>query len=207
MIRPVTAVAATVLLYGALALGANSAVADGLDADAREAIAELREGTLDKLVIHDEAREFKSEAFVDGNGGPVTMADFEGKVVLLNFWATWCPPCRAEMPSIDRLSGELGGEDFHVVALSLDRGHVGRIEKFFGEIAVEHLAIYQDAKNKTARSASILGLPVTVILDREGQEIARLTGDAEWDSESAKAIVAHVIEATSSGAERAEVSK
>ncbi|MFK7944120.1 MAG: TlpA disulfide reductase family protein, partial [Paracoccaceae bacterium] len=116
--------------------------------------------------------------------------------VLLNFWATWCPPCRKEMPGIDRLAGEMGGDDFDVIALSTDRFDVERVIDFFEEIEVKNLGIHQDRSGATARRAGALGLPVTLILDREGREIARVAGEAEWDSPRVKAILTRVIEMT-----------
>ncbi|MEM9370707.1 MAG: TlpA disulfide reductase family protein, partial [Pseudomonadota bacterium] len=124
----------------------------------------------------------------------MTVTDLSGKVVVMNFWATWCAPCRAEMPSIDRLAGELNGDDIHVMAVSTDRGDITRIKKFFDEIEIEHLGIYRDKKSELAREAGAFGLPMTIILDREGREIARLLGEAEWDSTEAKAIVRRLAE-------------
>ncbi|MEM7687247.1 MAG: TlpA disulfide reductase family protein, partial [Pseudomonadota bacterium] len=109
------------LLYGVIALGANSVAAEGLSSDQRAALMEMREGDMQKLVFHKEARPAISEVFRDQYGNEVTLQDYEGKVVVLNFWATWCPPCRAEMPSIDRLSADMAGPDVEVLALSTDR--------------------------------------------------------------------------------------
>ena len=187
------------LLYGLAALSANAAdglSAGSLSAEDRAALDALRQGEMAKLVLHDEVRPPIEEPFRDGEGGEVRLADFSGKVVLVNLWATWCAPCRAEMPSIDRLAAEMAGEDLAVVALSTDRFGAERIQAFFDEIGVEHLAVYQDKRSELARAAGAMGLPVTLILDREGREVARLTGDAEWDSPEAKAFLARLIELT-----------
>ena len=184
------------LLYGVIALGANAALAGDLSADDRAALKDLRAGDMAKLVVHKEARPRIDETFRDRNGNPVTIADFEGKVVVLNFWATWCPPCRAEMPSIDRLSGEMAGDDLAVLALSTDRFDVSRVVDFFEEIGIENLDVLQDRRGAVARRAGALGLPVTLILDREGREIARLQGEAEWDAAPARAILTRLIEMT-----------
>ncbi|MBN9075140.1 MAG: redoxin [Rhizobiales bacterium 65-79] len=118
-----------------------------------------------------------------GNGGqPRTLADFSGKVVLLNIWATWCAPCRKEMPTLDRLQAELGGPDFEVVALSMDRAGPEAVTKFFGEIGVKHLALNIDASSKTMFALGVFGLPTTLLIDRDGREIGRLVGPAEWDA-------------------------
>ena len=182
------------LLYGLAALGANAA--EGLSAEDRAALDALRQGEMAKLVLHDEARPPIQEPFRDGAGAELRFANFAGKVVLLNLWATWCAPCRAEMPSIDRLAAEMAGDDLAVVALSTDRFGAERIQSFFDEIGVETLAIYQDKRSEVARAVGALGLPVTLILDREGREVARLTGDAEWDSPEARAFLSRLIELT-----------
>ncbi|MAM60013.1 MAG: redoxin [Maritimibacter sp.] len=121
-------------------------------------------------------------SFMDGQEQPLTLENFEGKVVLLNLWATWCPPCREEMPTLDRLQAKLGGDEFEVVALSIDRGGLEVIRDFFDETGVEHLALYNDPQGETAVTLSALGLPTTLLIDREGRELARLVGAAEWDS-------------------------
>lgn len=183
------------LLYGLAALGAN-AEGRGLDGEDRAALEGLRKGEMEKLVLHD-ARAARVEVpFVDGEGNEVRLADFAGKVVVLNLWATWCPPCRTEMPSLDRLAGAMAGADLEVVALSTDRGGPERIRKFFDEIGVEHLDVYQDARMQLAREAGAVGLPVTLLLDRQGREVGRVTGDAEWDSPEAKALIGRLIELT-----------
>jgi thiol-disulfide isomerase/thioredoxin len=191
------------LLYGLAAFSANAAggiSAGGLSNEDRAALDALRQGEMTKLVLHEEALPAFDEAFRDEEGNEVRFADFAGKVVLVNLWATWCAPCRAEMPSIDRLAAELAGDDLVVVALSTDRFGAERIGEFFDEIGVETLAIYQDKRSEVARAAGAMGLPVTLLLDREGREVARLTGDAEWDSPEAKAFLARLVELTAPGA-------
>ncbi len=120
--------------------------------------------------------------FEDGGGKPRTLADFRGKVVLLNIWATWCAPCRKEMPTLDRLQAELGGPDFEVVALSMDRAGPEQVKKFFAETGVKHLALNIDVSAKAMFTLGAPGLPMTLLIDRKGGEIGRLIGPAEWDS-------------------------
>ncbi|MFC3325031.1 TlpA family protein disulfide reductase [Mesorhizobium cantuariense] len=120
--------------------------------------------------------------FQDADGQTKTLADFRGKVVLLNIWATWCAPCRKEMPTLDRLQAKLGGPDFEVVALSMDRAGPDKVKQFFTEIGVEHLALNIDTSGKTMFTLGALGLPMTLLIDRDGKEIGRLIGPAEWDS-------------------------
>lgn len=129
--------------------------------------------------------------FTGRAGRALSLADFRGKVILLNIWATWCAPCRKEMPSLDRLQAQLGGPDFEVVALSIDQGGDALffVEKFFREIGVEHLRIYLDRTGGAAREVGALGLPATLLLDRRGLELGRLVGPAEWDSPEAIATI------------------
>lgn len=132
-------------------------------------------------------------AFADGDGTARSLADFRGKIVLLNIWATWCVPCRTEMPTLDRLQGQLGGPDFGVVALSIDRNGPDAVRKFFGEIGVQHLAVNIDVSGKAAFSLAVVGLPATLLIDRDGMEIGRLIGPAEWDAPEMVAFLKSVI--------------
>ena len=117
------------------------------------------------------------------------MADWRGKVVLLNLWATWCLPCRKEMPSLDRLQKEMGSDKFEVVAISVDRKGAAASKKFLDETQVERLALYVDATARLSSELRVVGLPATLLLDTQGREIGRLLGGAEWDSEDAKRLI------------------
>lgn len=119
--------------------------------------------------------------FEDGKGTKRRLAEFRGRVVLLNIWATWCGPCRAEMPTLDRLQSQPGSKDFEVVALSIDRGGQVAVKSFYDEIDVKALAIYVDATTEAQAQLGIVGVPTTLLIDPEGREIARYTGPAEWD--------------------------
>ena len=120
--------------------------------------------------------------FHDGAGGRRSLADFRGKVVLLNIWATWCTPCREEMPALDRLQAKLGGPDFEVVALSIDQQGAQAVRKFFDEVGVKSLALYIDPSAQAGFKLATTGLPTTLIVNRAGREIGRRVGPAEWDS-------------------------
>jgi thiol-disulfide isomerase/thioredoxin len=120
--------------------------------------------------------------FVDGAGRAHTLADFRGKVVLLNVWATWCEPCREEMPTLDRLQARLGGERFQVVALSVDQQGATIARKFYDEFAIKALALYVDPTAKAAFTLDAPGLPVTLLIDRQGREIGRHLGAVKWDA-------------------------
>ena len=120
--------------------------------------------------------------FTDDAGQTRTLTDFHGKVILLNLWATWCYPCRKEMPSLDRLQASLGGPDFEVVPLSIDRGGADAVKKFYAENGIQHLPIHIDQTGKAVFTLAAPGLPTTFVVDREGREIGRFIGPAEWDT-------------------------
>ena len=143
---------------------------------------ELPDDETAAMTLHDTPSELPDVRFTDGSGKRLSLADFRGKLVLLNLWATWCGPCREEMPTLDRLQAALGGADFEVVALSIDRAGMGVVDAFYAEIGVKSLARYIDESGKSAQQLNTVGLPTTLLLDREGREIARHVGPAEWDT-------------------------
>lgn len=118
----------------------------------------------------------------------LSLADFRGKVVLLNIWATWCPPCREEMPSLDRLNAKRGGADFEVVALSIDRD-TALVESFYEEFGIETLRGYFDPSAQAPNLLRAPGVPTTLLIDRNGREIGRALGPAAWDGEQVEALI------------------
>jgi thiol-disulfide isomerase/thioredoxin len=144
------------------------------------------------FIIHEAPKPIAAIQFEDADGRSRSLNDFRGKVVLLNIWATWCTPCRKEMPTLDRLQAALGGIDFEVVALSIDR-RMDAVRKFFADVGIQRLAMYLDISAKATRQLSAVGLPTTLLIDREGREIARLIGPAEWDSPEIAAFISCVI--------------
>lgn len=170
------------VLYTALVLGANAAHADMAFAAAQ------RDGDMRKLAFHEVAIPLPEIALIDDTDAPRTLAEYKGKWVVLNFWATWCAPCRHEMPSLDRLQARMG-DAVAVVPVATGRNPVAGIRKFFAEAEIKNLPILRDPKMDLARAMGVMGLPVTVILNPEGHEVGRLIGDAEWDSESAIAVL------------------
>jgi len=173
------------VLYTALGVGANAAFA----AD----IASLREGSMMKLAVLDAPAEVSTTAFTDRDGGEHLLSDWKGRITLVNFWATWCAPCRKELPALDALNRDLGGTDFAVVTIAAGRNALPGITRLFDEVGVKTLPVYLDPKLQLSRDMGVMGLPVSLLLDRNGREIARMSGDAEWDSESARAIIAALI--------------
>jgi thiol-disulfide isomerase/thioredoxin len=136
-------------------------------------------------------------AFVDAAGKPRSLAEWRGKVVLLNVWATWCAPCRHEMPALDKLKQAMGGKDFDVVALSTDRDGIAKAKAFLDEIKVTGLEPLVDTTSKSAAQLKVIGMPTTLLIDRDGREIGRLTGPAEWDSQDAKRLIEAAIKGAS----------
>ncbi len=120
--------------------------------------------------------------FTDEIGKPQALADFRGKIVLLDVWATWCLPCRKEMPTLDRLQAALGGQDFEVVAISIDCDGPDAIKQFYAEAGIRHLAIHIDTSGKVGFALATMGLPTTLLINRQGQELGRLIGPADWDA-------------------------
>ena len=182
-----------IALYGLIAIGATPATADLTEAQV-DALMEARQGDMKKLVFHKDARPRLEREFMDKRGAGVTVSDFAGKIVVFNFWATWCPPCRKEMPSLDRLEAAMGGDDFQVVALAMDRASVEKLEDFYFSIDAENLKIFRDPTLRIGTEAAVLGMPITLILDRQGKEIARMQGEAEWDGPNAQHLLRMIIE-------------
>ncbi len=136
---------------------------------------------------YEEPRAVPETRFQNASGRSLTLADFKGRVILLNIWATWCPPCRKEMPTLDRLQATLGGPSFEVVALSIDRDGSGVVRSFYDEIQVRSLALYIDPSADVMQTLSIVGVPTTMLIDAAGREVWRRVGPETWD---APAIVA-----------------
>jgi thiol-disulfide isomerase/thioredoxin len=142
------------------------------------------------FVFRKEPEALPALAFQDATGRERSLADWRGKVVLLNLWATWCVPCRKEMPALDRLQAEMGSDRFEVVAVSVDRSGVQGARKFLDETKVGRLALYADPSARLAATLRAVGLPATLLIDAEGREVGRLLGPAEWeDSEDAKRLI------------------
>ena len=187
----------------AAAWGAVLAVAGLLASSAAGGAApgrgELAVGEMRNFTFLDPPRAAPDVAFVDARGRELGLADFRGKFVLVNLWATWCGPCRREMPSLDRLQARLGGGDFTVLALSQDRKGPGVVAKFLAEIGAERLGVYVDPSARSARRLGAVGLPTSVLLDREGRIVGRLIGPAEWDSDEAARLIKTVVRGTGPG--------
>ncbi|WP_192182488.1 thiol:disulfide interchange protein TlpA [Mesorhizobium amorphae] len=178
----------------------QAAAGDGKDdavcaakADRAKKVAAAATGQVAALLPADPPQSLKSLAFNDPDGKPMTLADHAGKTLLLNLWATWCAPCRAEMPALDALQKEKGSDAFQVVAVNVDTGDDAKPKKFLGDIGIETLGYYRDSTmglfNDVKKRGLALGLPVTMLIDGEGCLIAHMNGPAEWSSPDAKRLV------------------
>ncbi|KJZ28265.1 thiol-disulfide interchange protein [Paracoccus sp. S4493] len=136
------------------------------------------------LRLHDVPRSMLSTSFVDQQGRKLALADFRGQIVLLNIWATWCPPCIDEMPALDRLQVRLDDSGFHVLALSIDE-RMAEVRRFYDNLGIRHLEPYLAQKSRVMADIAAVGLPTTILIDRGGRERGRLVGPAEWDGRAA----------------------
>jgi thiol-disulfide isomerase/thioredoxin len=194
-------------VFGALAAAAAAAVLYETAQPARKAagdcpadssklaakLAPLAKGELAALTIASEPRRAEQFAFEREGGGKLTLADFRGRAVVLNLWATWCAPCRAEMPALDRLEAASGDQGFEVVAVNVDTARLERRGAFLDSVGVKALARYADpsgdAFETLRKDGKALGLPVTLIIDKEGCEIGVAEGPMKWDSAEAEALI------------------
>lgn len=161
---------------------ANPAMADLAAARTAASAGDMR-----KLVFHDTPLPVPEAELLTLDDQPRSLSDWHGQWVVVNFWATWCAPCRKEMPTLDRLAADSG---IAVVTVATGRNPPAAITRFWEETGIAHLPALRDPKGELGRAMGILGLPVTVIVNPEGHEVARLIGDAVWDSPEARAVMA-----------------
>jgi thiol-disulfide isomerase/thioredoxin len=150
-------------------------------------------GEIAALALAREPQPLPELSFTGPDGQPKTLADFRGRTLLVNLWATWCVPCRQEMPALDRLEAAMGSKDFEVVAINIDTTKLDRPKAFLDEIKVKNLNFYANPTTSVFQSlkqaGKAQGLPTTVLIDRQGCEIGTMAGSAEWDSPEALALL------------------
>ena len=189
-------VALGVVLYGIKAPDGKEAAETPACPGAAALAARLKplvHGEIAALTLAPRPKPLPELAFDTAEGTKTSLANFGGRTVLLNLWATWCLPCRLEMPALDRLQGMLGSKDFTVVAVNIDTAKLDRPQAFLNETGVKNLKLYTDntaAAFQTLRQAGkVLGLPATILIGKDGCEIGTMAGPAQWDSEDALALL------------------
>jgi thiol-disulfide isomerase/thioredoxin len=196
-VAAVAAGAAALYRTGPLA-GGGAGCRAARDVSAR--VAPLAKGEVAALAVLSDPKPAPAISFNAPDGSPLELSALGGKVRLVNLWATWCVPCRQEMPALDKLQAELGGPDFEVVAVNVDTRNLERPKAWLQENGVTRLAYYADPSGKAMqvlqRSGELVGLPTTLLIDREGCEIAVLKGPAEWAGADAKALIAAALRRT-----------
>lgn len=162
-----------------------------------DALKPLARGEVAAMGIQDPVRDLPDLAFKTAEGGAITLDDFAGTPLLVNFWATWCAPCRAEMPALAELQEKMGGEDFQVLAINIDTGELDKPEAFLDEIGVDNLGLYHDATmgvfNTLKKQGLAYGLPATLLVDGEGCLLGVMNGPAEWAGGDASRLVEEMI--------------
>ncbi len=155
----------------------------------RPGVNPLLTGAMTTFVMKKSPTELADVRFLDGKGEEVSLSSFAGKVVLLNLWATWCAPCREEMPALARLQKELGSDKFQVVALAVDKAGLDGARKFLKDNKIEGLALYADPTARVGTELKVIGMPTTILINAQGREIGRLIGPAAWDGPEARRLI------------------
>ena len=151
-------------------------------------------GDMKKMTIANNTTSAPKTIFFDTGGKELTLNDFKGRLTLVNFWATWCAPCRKEMPSLEVLSNQIGGDTFQVVTIATMRSSEEAVNKFFNDNNIIDLPKFRDPKGYLARASGVAALPLTILLDRNGNEISRLIGDADWAQDETIEFIKKAIE-------------
>jgi thiol-disulfide isomerase/thioredoxin len=181
--RKAPALPRAALLLGALAFSAGVIAALLLFTGGEEMVRAPAVQSVSKNLVRLRAPDRVPDlTFADGEGKTRRLSEWRGGIILLNLWATWCAPCKAEMPSLDRLEAKLGGDGFTVIALSVDRGGAKKPAAFFAREGISRLKLYNDATGEASRRLGAAGLPLTLILNAKGEAVARFAGPADWDS-------------------------
>ncbi len=189
----VTALAAGLALYGTGSTGGNGAAPCAASAPALARVASASRGDVAAMQAPERPRPAPEIAFKGPDGSETRLADLRGKLLLVNLWATWCAPCKAEMPALDRLQGALGGPDFAVVAINLDTRNIDKPPLWLTENGIARLAYYADPGGRVLpaiqRDTGSTGLPTTLLVDGAGCTIGVMKGPAEWSSPDARKLI------------------
>lgn len=195
--RVTVIVAIVAALLGFVAVYASLTLRGNGESQERQTFSEktqkMRADRLRAFIFHKNPKALPDFEFLDVSGTKRSLKDWRGKVVLLNLWATWCGPCREEMPSLDNLKANFGGQNFDVLAISMDRGGIGKVQNFYGSTRIKNLELYIDPSAKLMFKLKAVGLPATILIDAEGREIGRMPGPAQWDSDRAIELIKGVL--------------
>jgi thiol-disulfide isomerase/thioredoxin len=181
-------------VYGIGAMQRNPADASCKPAaELARRLAPLARGEVAAVAIASEPKRLPELAFTDADGKPRTLADFQGKTILLNLWATWCVPCRKEMPALDALQAKLGSDRFEVVAVNIDTRNLDKPKAWLQEVGITKLGYYADPSAKVFQDLKAIGkafgMPTTLLVDPQGCELGALAGPAEWASDDAVKLI------------------
>jgi thiol-disulfide isomerase/thioredoxin len=186
------ALALAAVLYGSIRPGGKNAPVDPAclgTAQTAKRLHPLVHGEIAALALAAQPKPMPEIAFAAPDGAELRLADFKGRTVLLNLWATWCVPCRLEMPALDNLQGKLGAADFTVVAVNVDTAKLDRPKAFFDETGIKNLTLYADNQaaivQRLKEAGKVLGLPTTILIGKDGCELGAMAGPAQWDSKDA----------------------
>ena len=185
----VAAVVTGAAIYGIGAMQRNADPACRPSAELAKRLAPLAHGEVAAINIATDPQKLPDLAFTDAGGQPHKLADFRGRTVLLNLWATWCVPCRKEMPALDALQAKLGDEKFQVVAVNIDTRNLDKPKAWLDEVGIKRLGYFADPSAKVFQDlkgiGKALGMPTTLLIDPQGCELGTLAGPAEWASDDA----------------------
>jgi len=189
--------------YGAFRRGPAGDSACNAAVNLARKIAPLAHGEVAALTMATAPLRLPDLAFEDADGKPRKLSDFRGKTVLVNLWATWCVPCRKEMPALDSLQTKLGGKDFEVVAINIDTRDAEKPKNFLKDGNLTRLSYFSDQKAKVFQDlkniGKALGMPTSVLVDAQGCEIANIAGPAEWASDDAVKLIKAAVQPATAG--------
>ena len=135
----------------------------------------------ENIIVHKKVKKYDGLTFLDQNNEQINLDEFQGKLILLNFWASWCAPCKKEMPSLDRLQSNDILNNIKIFPINVGRDTTEKAERFFKELKIQNLDIYFDSPNTLAKEFSLRGIPTTILINKKGEEFARILGSIDFD--------------------------
>ena len=135
----------------------------------------------ENITVHKKVKKYDGLTFLDQNNEQINLDEFQGKLILLNFWASWCAPCKKEMPSLDRLQSNDILNNIKIFPINVGRDTTEKAERFFKELKIQNLDIYFDSPNTLAKEFSLRGIPTTILINKKGEEFARILGSIDFD--------------------------